>query len=99
MKLQEGEYLIPDGYSVKQVGRTIQVYKSKRKTLKDGDYRCKDCIHCVEGYSSNSGWYMTKVCEEQPKRMSKDGKRMFYKSAQKYGKPCEHFKPMEKNEK
>lgn len=91
MYLQEGEYLIPDGYSIKRVGRTIQVYKSKTHLLSENDHRCKDCIHYVDGYSLNSGWFMTKVCDAQIKRESKDGKRMLYHAAKKYGKICYKF--------
>lgn len=90
MTLQEGEYLIPDGYSVKKVGNTLQVYKSKRNVLPEGEYRCKDCKHYVKGFSLNSGWYETNVCDMQPKRITKEG-RYTYKAAQKYGLPCVKF--------
>ena len=95
--LQEGEYTIPPGYTIKKVGGVIRVYKSASKCLGPNDHRCKDCAHYVEGYSLNSGWYKTKVCELQPKRPSKDGKRMLYKAAKKYGKPCDKFE-LKKND-
>ena len=90
MKLKEGEYFIPDGYTVKRVGRTIQVYKPRTKGLIEGDYRCKDCVHYVEGYTSNIRWYKSIVCDVQLKREAKDG-MMLYKGAKKYGKPCDNF--------
>ena len=91
MVIQEGEYLIPDGYSMCRFGRTIKVYKTKKNGLKEGDYRCKDCAYYTEGYTSNSHWYRTRVCSEQPKRMSSNGQHMLYRAAKMYGKPCEKF--------
>lgn len=90
MTLQEGEYFIPDGYSVKKVGRTLQVYQSKSNRLPKGEYRCKDCKHYVKGFSSNSAWYETRVCELIFKRTTKEG-RPCYKAVNKYGKPCDKF--------
>lgn len=90
MELKEGVYFIPDGYTIKRIGRSIQVYKPRGKCLAEGDYRCKDCVHYVEGYTSNSGWYKSIVCDVQPKWKAKDG-RMLYKAAQKYGKLCYKF--------
>jgi hypothetical protein len=90
MELKEGKYFIPDGYTVRRVGKILHVYKPKSKGLIEGDYRCKDCVHYVEGYTSNVRWYKSIVCDVQPKREAKDGK-MLYKAAQKYGKPCDKF--------
>lgn len=90
MILQEDEYTIPEGYSIKKVGHTITIYKSKTNKLTEEDYRCKDCIHYVQGYSLNSGYYPTIVCDKQPKKDSKDG-RTLYKAAKKYGKICTYF--------
>ena len=88
--LQEGEYTIPEGYTAKKVGSILQVYKSKKNVLSDGEYRCKDCKHYVKGYSSNSGWCETMVCGLMLKRTTKKG-RPVYKAAQKYGIPCDKF--------
>ena len=90
MTLQEGEYQIPDGYSVKKVGKILQVYKTKAKRLAKDEYRCKDCKHYVSGFSSNSAWYETMVCELMFKRTTKDG-RPCYKAVNKYAMPCEKF--------
>lgn len=95
MELEIGDYVIPDGCSIMRSGRTLLVYETKSNKLKEGDYRCKDCIHYIKGYSPNSGWFETTVCRMFPKRMSKDGKRMLYKAAYKYGKPCDSFKMRE----
>ena len=95
MKLQEGEYMIPDGLSIKKVGRVLQVYRSKANHLSEGEYRCKDCKHYVRGFSSNSAWYETMVCDLLYKRSTKDG-RPCYKAVNKYAKPCDKFVLKEK---
>lgn len=95
MELKEGEYFIPDGYTVKRIGCTIHVYKPKPRGLIEGDYRCKDCVHYVEGYTSNSRWYKSLVCQMQPKKQSKDG-MVLYKAVSKYGKICDNFRLKEK---
>ena len=97
MTLQEGEYLIPDGYSVKKVGKTLQVYKSKSNRLDKDEYRCKDCKHYVRGYSSNSAWYETMVCDLTLKRTTKEG-RQCYKAVNKYAKPCGFFEKIEEQQ-
>lgn len=95
MKLQEGEYMIPDGLSIRKVGRILKVYKPKDNRLSEGEYRCKDCKHYVRGFSSNSAWYETMVCELILKRTTKEG-RPCYKAVNKYKKPCEKFELREK---
>lgn len=89
MLLDEGEYHIPAGMTVKKVGNILKVYKRKSKMLAENEYRCKDCIHNVMGCSV--GYWQTKVCEMKPKKPRKDGV-MLYKSTRKYDKPCENFK-------
>ena len=88
MKLQEGEYSIPDGCTAKIVGRTIMVYKSKKNTLSPEQLRCKDCKHRVQGKSV--GWFDTWVCDVKPKPLKAD-KVMRFHAAPKYGKPCVNF--------
>ena len=85
MKLLNGEYSIPDGCTAKIVGRTVVVYERKRKKLSPTEYRCKDCIHRVEGHSLQHQYYRTMVCELKPK-----GKNLYY-GAPLYGKPCDNF--------
>lgn len=97
MTLKEGEYMIPDGLSIKKVGRILQVYKSKTNRLSEGEYRCKDCKHYVRGYSSNSAWFETMVCELLYKRSTKEG-RPYYKAVNKYAKPCDKFELKEERQ-
>ena len=86
MTLKEGEYFIPDGYSVKKVEQTLQVYKSKANRLSEGEYRCKDCKHRVKGKTFGRQYYDTMVCELKPKKEN----GLFY-CAPLYGKLCEKF--------
>ena len=95
--LQEGEYTIPKGYTAKKVGSTLKVYKSKRNVLHDDDYRCKDCVHFVKGFSTNSGLYETNVCDMFPTRIT-DGGIYRYKAVQKYAMPCFNFQAREKKQ-
>lgn len=88
MELKEGEYVIPEGYTVKRVGRTIQIYKTLKKTLSDGDLRCKDCQYFIRGHSVS--YYTTEVCKMKPKK-EKNGVQ-YYFAANKYNMPCSNFK-------
>jgi len=58
--------------------------------LVEGEYRCKDCKHYVKGFSSNSAWFETNVCELLFKRTTKEG-RPCYKAVNKYNLPCDKF--------
>lgn len=102
MELQIGEYLIPDGCTIKRVGNTIQVYQKKKDRLDVDEYRCKDCIHYTDGHAGLYHW-TTMICDAKPKKLSvpmekrKANHKCFqyyklYFAAQKYGKPCEMFK-------
>ena len=93
MTLQEGEYLIPYGYTAKLVGRTVWVYKTRRNTLKEGDYRCRDCSHFTRGFSINSRILETNVCAIMVRKVF-EGK-VLYKAALPYDKPCSKFKKIE----
>ena len=86
MELQIGEYIIPDDCTAKIVGRSVIVYKRKRHILTPTEYRCKDCKHCVLGYTFSKKSYRSFVCDLKPK--SKNG---LHYSAPLYGKPCENF--------
>lgn len=105
MELQIGEYIIPEGCTIKRVGNIIQVYQKKKDRLEMCDFRCKDCKHYVGGHTGLYYW-TTMVCDMKPKTLShtmekrKEQHKDFqyyklYYSAQKYGKPCEHFEPKE----
>lgn len=50
MELKIGEYFIPEGCTVKMVGKTIKVYQKK---LRDPSIlRCRDCKYCSLRYPS-----------------------------------------------
>ena len=89
--LKEGYYTISDGFVVKRNGNVLTVYKTVRKRFVDGQYRCRDCAHNKQGYTTSVRWYMSDICECKPKRIDKDGKQLYY-TVSKYGKPCEDFK-------
>lgn len=89
-ELQGWEYTIPEGYVAKIVKGKIIV---KRRVgfsprLKEGEYRCKHCIHFVLGFWSHNPKYRYKtyVCDKKPKKHGD----CFY-SCHDYGKPCENF--------
>ena len=65
--LEIGSYLIPEGCkaTVKDGDVTISIKKDNR--IKEGDWRCKDCIHRKEGKTSINAWSMSWVCELKPK--------------------------------
>ena len=93
-ELQIGEYFIPDGCTIRRVGNTIQVYQKKKDKLDIKDYRCKDCVHYVDGHTGLHYW-TTKVCNMKPKtllRLPEEFKDFkLYFGAQKYEKPCDKF--------
>ena len=100
-ELSLGTYSVPEGCTAKMVGRTIQVYESKRHSLAQDEVRCKDCQHFTMGHTSLSR-YNTSICDAKPKKLSEELERrrrtnpiyrdykVFY-SAQKYDKPCDKF--------
>ncbi len=101
MELKIGEYLIPEGYTVKRIGNTLKVYRKKNRTLGEGEFRCKDCKHYVIGHSNLCYWTTT-VCDAKPKVLSdamekkkknhKDYRHFkLYFAAITYGKPCDMF--------
>ena len=88
--LKEGTYNIPEDLRVVVINpTTIKVQKRKARSpiLKEGEYRCRDCIHWIKGHTYKSHpHYWAVVCEMKPKG---DG-GLFY-AQHYYGKPCEHF--------
>ena len=57
--------------------------------------RCRDCIHCIQGYTSKraaSREYKTSVCELKPK--DKAGRYCFYSTLQSR-RACVDFEPKE----
>jgi hypothetical protein len=89
MEITEGVYDIPDGYRAKILigAKQISIQKRKPRCIEEGDYRCKDCIHRVEGYPTRHRWYTSFVCELKPKKTVEGS---FY--AAPYGqKACKDF--------
>lgn len=45
MELKIGEYIIPDGCTIKRVGNIVKVYAKKQ--VDTSILRCRDCKHCA----------------------------------------------------
>lgn len=89
--LTEGEYQIPDGYTIERSGNKFVVRPSHKNVLSEDDHRCRDCVHRVMGYSKNSGYYKTYVCLMQPVCKDKIKGVVRYKAVGEYGKSCSSF--------
>lgn len=89
--LTEGEYEIPDGYTIERSGNRLVVRPSHKNVLSEDDPRCRDCVHRVMGYSKNSGYYETHVCQKQPVCTDKIKGVVRYKAVGEYGKACSDF--------
>ena len=89
--LTEGEYQIPDDYTVVRSGNRLTVRPSHKNVLGEDDPRCRDCVHRVMGYTKNSGYYKTHVCLMQPVCKDKIKGVVRYKAAGEYGKACSSF--------
>lgn len=55
MELKIGEYIIPEGCTIKRIGNTIQVYQ-KKKQIDTSVLRCRDCKYC------ENQWYHCYLC-------------------------------------
>lgn len=96
--LQEGEYTIVDGREIAANGK-VKVFKRKYRTLKENDFRCRDCVHYHKGQTStnqkshNFGY----ICDMKPKEVcnTQFTNLKLYYTALKYGKICEHFERKE----
>ena len=71
MTIEPGKYDIPHGYIVKVLpgGRHLWIKPRHKHTLAPDDYRCRDCVHQVKGYTGVTSYRPTKVCELRPKRL------------------------------
>lgn len=90
--LSEGQYLIPDGYKATVANGVVEISIKRDNHIKEGEYRCKDCIHRVQGHST-ANFLRAWVCELKPKTSRNPisaTQKLFY-SAPLYGKICEHF--------
>lgn len=65
--LEIGSYLIPEGCKATVMGGEVIISIKKDNRIKEGDWRCKDCIHRKEGKTSINAWSMSWVCELKPK--------------------------------
>lgn len=77
--------------SDKQLQDELKRRADKRRALKGQILRCRDCIHCIQGYTSKfaaSRGYKTSVCELKPK--DKAARYCFYSTLQSR-KACEKF--------
>lgn len=77
----------------KQLKDELKRRTDERRALKGQILRCRDCIHCIQGYASRyaaSRGYKTSVCEMKPK--DKAWRGCFYSTLQ-YRKACEQFEP------
>ena len=75
----------------KQLRDELQRRADERKVLKGQILRCRDCIHCIQGYTSKyaaSRGYKTSVCEMKPK--DKAARYCFYSTLQSR-RACENF--------
>lgn len=69
----------------------------ERKASKEQVKRCRDCKHCIQGYTSKSAasrGYKTSVCEMRPK--DKEWRGCFY-STLLSRRACEQFDPKEQH--
>ena len=96
MEIKEGTYQIPDDMRaiVQKGGKEILVKKriARSPRLGEGEYRCRDCAHFVQGKSMKGQWYTNWVCHMKPK--ATEG---LYYACLPYGKPCEHFEKTTKD--
>lgn len=101
MELQVGEYILPEDCTFVRKQRVIKVFKKKRNTLNDKEYRCMNCVHYVTGHSVLRD-QTTKVCDLKPKKLRdpegtrnlRYGKYKDYKiyyAAKQYDHPCDKF--------
>ena len=102
MDLQIGEYVIPDGCTVRRTGNVLQVYKrrDKKYMVNYDNPRCRNCIHFVSGHTKY-GYWTTMVCDAKPKVLRKEETGYYkdmklYFCARPYDKPCDKYVRKEK---
>lgn len=95
--LEIGSYLIPEGCKATVMGGEVIISIKKDNRIKEGDWRCKDCIHRKEGKTSINAWSMSWVCELKPKTVRNPrfaNQKLFY-CANRNDKACENFERKE----
>lgn len=90
-KLQIGEYFIPEGCTIKRVGKTILVYKKKSNKLPPSEKRCRNCKFFGKWHTVHL-YYLANACLKKPKQ--KEG---FFFSTFPTHKICEKFELKNKN--
>lgn len=97
MKIDIGEYEIPDECRAKVYGGKVYIYQRRngRGRPKSTRVHCKDCKHRVLGYACNN-ICKTNVCELRPKTSTTGGKRLYY-AVSKYGAVCDKFESNSQN--
>ena len=79
--------------SDKQLQDELKRRADVRRALKGQILRCRDCIHCIQGYTSRFAFHrsdQTSVCKMRPKGNSEWD--CFYSTTQSH-KACEKFEP------
>ncbi len=79
--------------SDKQLQDELKRRADERRALKGQILRCRDCKHCIQGYTSRFAFrrgYQTSVCEMRPKGNAEWD--CFYSTLQSR-KACEKFEP------
>lgn len=95
--LSEGRYLIPDGYKATVSNGVVEISVKRDNRIKDGDWRCKDCKHRVEGRTSINVHHTSWVCELKPKTIlnPRFANQEIYYCANRNNKACENFERKE----
>ena len=95
--LEIGQYAIPEGCKATVSGGVIEISIKKDNRIKEGDWRCKECKHRIDGKTSLNAWTMSKVCELKPKQVRNPrfaNQKLFY-CANRNDKACENFERKE----
>lgn len=74
-----------------QLRQELQRRVDARKALRDEELRCRNCVHCVQGYTNASSLrrgYATSVCNIKPKPQA--GENCYYATLQSR-KACDQF--------
>ena len=95
--LEIGSYIIPEGCKATVMGGEVIISIKKDNRIKEGDRRCKDCIHRKEGKNTINALSMSWVCELKPKTVRNPrfaNQKLFY-CANRNDKACEKFERKE----
>ena len=98
-EIKPGEYNIPKGYRaiLKNHNRVVEI---KEKERNPEGYRCRDCKHFTEGYTTYHE-FTTTICDLKPKTLSESMRKsivgirnkdkQLYYHVTKYSKVCDKF--------